>query len=81
MLCVCCCDQTQTSAQTKPLIWVQVHTEKTRTRLEFDVKATTHFKARSNAINVRILIPVPSDVSAPEFKKTAYAIDLVVVLL
>jgi AP-1 complex subunit mu len=35
--------------------------KKSRTRLEYYVKAKANFKSRSVANNVEILIPVPSD--------------------
>ena len=42
--------------------------KKSRTRLEYYVKAKANFKARSVANNVEILIPVPSDTQSPSFK-------------
>lgn len=52
----------------KPLIWVDVHVEKSRGRLLFSVKAKSQFKARSQANDVEIFIPIPSDVDSPSFK-------------
>jgi AP-1 complex subunit mu len=39
-------------------------------RVEYLVKARSHFKEKSTANNVQILIPVPPDVDSPKFKAT-----------
>jgi len=53
----------------KPLIWVESVIERhAHSRVEYMVKAKSQFKRRSTANNVEIVIPVPSDSSAPKFK-------------
>lgn len=52
----------------KPLIWVESSCEKQRNRLLFSVKAKSQFKARSQATDVEIFIPVPPDVDSPAFR-------------
>ncbi|PWA82344.1 AP-1 complex subunit mu-1 [Artemisia annua] len=52
--------------QLKPLIWVEAHIERhARSRIEMLVKAKSQFRERSNATNVQINIPVPSDATKP----------------
>eukprot|EP01138_Halocafeteria_seosinensis_P008762 gb/GECG01008956.1/.p1 GENE.gb/GECG01008956.1/~~gb/GECG01008956.1/.p1 ORF type:complete len:430 (+),score=43.82 gb/GECG01008956.1/:1-1290(+) len=55
----------------KPLIWVESSCEKHRNRLLFSVKAKSQFKARSQATDVEIFIPVPPDVDSPAFKTSS----------
>ena len=55
----------------KPLIWIESVIERhAHSRVEYMVKAKSQFKRRSTANNVEIIIPVPSDASAPKFKTT-----------
>eukprot|EP00095_Tigriopus_kingsejongensis_P002599 maker-scaffold632_size121914-snap-gene-0.20 protein:Tk02599 transcript:maker-scaffold632_size121914-snap-gene-0.20-mRNA-1 annotation:"ap-1 complex subunit mu-1" len=55
----------------KPLIWIESVIERhAHSRIEYMVKAKSQFKRRSTANNVEIIIPVPSDASAPKFKTT-----------
>jgi len=59
------------SATIKPLIWVEVSTEKhPHSRVEYVVKAKSQFKRQSIANHVEVLIPVPSDADSPKFKTT-----------
>ncbi|GJW25494.1 AP-1 complex subunit mu-2 [Tanacetum coccineum] len=52
--------------QLKPLIWVEAQIERhARSRIEMLVKARSQFRERSNATNVQINIPVPSDATKP----------------
>nr|GEY12557.1 AP-1 complex subunit mu-2 [Tanacetum cinerariifolium] len=52
--------------QLKPLIWVEAQFERhARSRIEMLVKARSQFRERSNATNVQINIPVPSDATKP----------------
>ncbi|KAL7618928.1 hypothetical protein Lser_V15G01059 [Lactuca serriola] len=54
------------STQVKPLIWVEAQVERhARSRIEMLVKARSQFRERSNATNVQIEIPVPSDATKP----------------
>lgn len=41
---------------------------KSSTRIEYYVKAKSHYKAKNSANNVEIFIPVPSDSQQPTFK-------------
>ncbi|CAE8611106.1 unnamed protein product [Polarella glacialis] len=56
----------------KPLLWVEavVDPGRSRSRIEYMIKAKSQFKSRSVANNVEIHIPVPSDVDSPSFKTT-----------
>lgn len=57
------------STQARPLIWVEVLTEKhAHSRIEFMVKAVSNFKRRCTANNVVIKIPVPEDADSPKFR-------------
>ncbi|XP_076937039.1 AP-1 complex subunit mu-2-like, partial [Bidens hawaiensis] len=59
------------STQVKPLIWVEAQIEKhARSRIEMLVKARSQFRARSNATNVQISIPVPSEATKPIVRTT-----------
>jgi AP-1 complex subunit mu len=59
----------------KPLIWVEAVVEQRgRSRLEYMVRAKSHFKGRWVANNVEILIPVPPDVDTPSFKAAVGAV-------
>lgn len=52
--------------EVKPLIWVEASVERhSRSRTEYLVKARSQFKDRSSANNVQILLPLPSDATAP----------------
>jgi len=62
----------------KPLIAVETSIEaQGRSRVEYVVKIRTHFKARSFANNVEILVPVPPDVDSPAFKASSGAVTYV----
>lgn len=53
----------------KPLIWVEAVIEPhSHSRIEYLIKAKSQFKSRSVANNVKISVPVPSDVDSPSFK-------------
>lgn len=54
----------------RPLIFVESQIRRTRTRIEYVLKARTNFKRRSTASNVEIFVPTPSDVDSPQFKAT-----------
>lgn len=55
----------------KPLIWIDSIIERyAHSRVEYLVKAKSHFKNESKANNVEIIIPVPSDADSPKFKAT-----------
>mmetsp|Transcript_56102 Transcript_56102/g.109826 ORF Transcript_56102/g.109826 Transcript_56102/m.109826 type:complete len:433 (+) Transcript_56102:191-1489(+) len=56
----------------KPLIWIEavVDSSKSRTKLEYMIKAKSQFKARSVANNVEITVPVPVDADSPHFKSS-----------
>ncbi|KNC53708.1 AP-1 complex subunit mu-1 [Thecamonas trahens ATCC 50062] len=57
----------QTSA--KPLIWITPIVERHKgSRVEYMIKVTPQFKARSMANNVVIRIPVPADSDSPKIK-------------
>jgi len=59
------------STHVKPLIWIESVIERhAHSRVEYMIKAKSQFKRRSTANNVEIVIPVPSDASAPKFKTT-----------
>ncbi|CAP31321.2 Protein CBR-APM-1 [Caenorhabditis briggsae] len=60
------------TTQVKPLIWVEAAVERhAHSRVEYMVKAKSQFKRQSVANHVEVIIPVPSDVSAPKFKTGA----------
>lgn len=55
----------------KPLLWVETVVEKHgRSRVEYMVKAQSHYKDKTPANDVDIFIPVPPDVDTPAFKAT-----------
>lgn len=57
------------NTQVKPLIWVEAVVEShSHSRIEYMIKTKSHFKSRSIANNVEIIIPVPRDVDSPSFK-------------
>jgi AP-1 complex subunit mu len=57
------------NTHTKPLIWVEAVLEtNSASRIVYVIKAKSQFKSRSQANNVKILIPVPSDAMSPTFK-------------
>lgn len=50
----------------RPLIWVECLVERpSRSRTDYVVKARSQFKERSVATNVEIILPLPSDATAP----------------
>src|SRR5690606_7237905 len=58
-----------TQSSMKPLIWIESVIERhAHSRVEILVKAKSHFKRRSTANNVEIIIPVPADADSPKFK-------------
>lgn len=55
----------------KPLVSLDVHVERpSRSRVEYTVKARSHYKERSTATNVEITLPLPSDCTAPVCRAT-----------
>ena len=57
------------NTQVKPLIWVEAVVEPhSHSRIEYMIKAKSHYKSRSIANNDEIIIPVPNDVDSPSFK-------------
>ncbi|KAH7830756.1 Adaptor protein complex 1 (AP-1), mu subunit [Monocercomonoides exilis] len=55
------------SKQMRPLFTVDVQSrEFERSRAEIGIRITTNYKAKSQADDLRVLIPVPSDVDTPE---------------
>jgi len=57
------------STNVKPLIWIEAVVEPhSHSRIEYVIKAKSHFKRRSVANNVEIYIPVPPDADTPKFK-------------
>ncbi len=57
------------NTQVKPLIWVECVVEShSGSRIEYMVKARAHFKRRSTANNVEIIVPVPDDADTPRFR-------------
>lgn len=61
LLCCCCC-----CWHFRPLIWVECLVERpSRSRTDYVVKARSQFKERSVATNVEIILPLPSDATAP----------------
>ncbi|CAI0447512.1 unnamed protein product [Linum tenue] len=55
--------------QVRPLIWVESLVERhSRSRVELMVKARSQYKERSNATNVEIMLPVPSDATNPNVR-------------
>jgi AP-1 complex subunit mu len=57
------------ATKVRPLIWIEAHVEHhSRSRVEYMIKAKSHYKRRSTANDVEIKIPVPSDAFAPKFK-------------
>ncbi|XP_023245308.1 AP-1 complex subunit mu-1-like [Copidosoma floridanum] len=54
----------------KPLIWIESVIERHSHRIEYTIMALSHFKRRSTAHHVEVVIPVPSDVDSPKFKTT-----------
>jgi len=57
------------NTQVKPLILVECLIEShSGSRMEYMLKAKAHFKRRSTANNVEIIIPVPEDADSPRFR-------------
>lgn len=57
------------SAIVKPLFSVECILENfTNSKIEYAVKVKSHFKSKTNANNVEVIIPVPMDANAPYFK-------------
>lgn len=57
------------NTQVKPLIWVEAEVKAhSSSRSEYLITLKSHYKKRSTASGVEIIIPVPSDATAPEFK-------------
>ena len=53
--------------QVRPLIWVEVTTNRKATSIDYFVKAKSNFKSHSTATDVEIFVPLPSDVDTPQF--------------
>jgi len=50
----------------KPLVTLDVQVERpSRSRVEYSVRARSHYKERSTATNVEIALPLPADCTAP----------------
>ena len=57
------------NTQLKPLIMVEVNIEnQSTTKIEYNIKAKSNYRAKSIAHNVEILVPVPNDLKNPVFK-------------
>jgi len=62
----------------KPLIWIEAVVDaKSKSRLEYMIKAKSQFKSRSVANNVEVVVPVPSDVDTPTFKTSIGSVKYV----
>lgn len=59
------------NTKVKPPIWVDAIIEQHATRIEYVVKARTQLKPRAIANNVKICLPVISNVDTPKFKCTS----------
>jgi len=59
------------NTKVRPLIQIEATTEShSHSRVEYMIKAKSHFKKRSTMNEVEIKIPVPSDASSPNFKSS-----------
>ena len=59
-------------AQVRPLFWVEASIEShSHSRIEYRVKVRAQFKSKSVAHDVVVKLPVPADVSNPQFKAPA----------
>ena len=56
------------NTEVKPLIWVEAAIEANGTKVAYMIKTKSQFKNKSIANNVKIKVPVPSDVASPSFK-------------
>eukprot|EP00823_Brevimastigomonas_motovehiculus_P001328 TRINITY_DN11851_c0_g1_i1.p1 TRINITY_DN11851_c0_g1~~TRINITY_DN11851_c0_g1_i1.p1 ORF type:complete len:424 (+),score=70.72 TRINITY_DN11851_c0_g1_i1:50-1321(+) len=66
------------STTVKPLIWIETTVERhSGSRIEYTIKAKSHYKRRSTANNVEIIIPVPSDADSPSFKGSIGKVEYV----
>lgn len=55
--------------QVRPLFWIECKVQPhSKSRVEYMVKAKSHFKRKSTGNDVKIIIPVPSDADSPHFK-------------
>jgi len=61
----------------RPLIWVESQIERYPSRIEFTIKAKAHYKRRSMANNVEIIIPVPPDADSPDFKTSIGKVEYI----
>eukprot|EP00920_Eleutheroschizon_duboscqi_P027406 GHVT01067254.1.p1 GENE.GHVT01067254.1~~GHVT01067254.1.p1 ORF type:complete len:431 (+),score=37.25 GHVT01067254.1:696-1988(+) len=63
----------------KPLIWIEPSADfgRSKSRIEYVIKAKSQFKSRSVANSVQIHIPVPSDVDSPVFKASVGSVKYV----
>jgi len=58
------------NTQVRPLIWIEAQVDTHGgSRVDYTIKAKSHFKRRSTANNVEIIIPVPSDADSPTFRQ------------
>jgi len=66
------------NTQVRPLIWIEAIVEPhSHSRIEYTIKAKSHYKKRSTANNVDIIIPVPQDADSPSFKTTIGKVEYV----
>jgi len=56
------------NTQVRPLIWIEAQVDASGSRVEYTIKAKSHFKRRSTANNVEIIVPVPADADSPGFR-------------
>mmetsp|Transcript_26607 Transcript_26607/g.30787 ORF Transcript_26607/g.30787 Transcript_26607/m.30787 type:complete len:431 (-) Transcript_26607:38-1330(-) len=62
----------------KPLFTVEAVWEyKSSTRIEFNVKAKSHYRSKNSANNVEILIPVPCDAQNPALKSDTGTVEYI----
>jgi AP-1 complex subunit mu len=59
------------SPSIKPLVTLDVQVDRpSRSRVEYSVRARSHFKERSTASNVCVTLPLPADCTAPVCRAT-----------
>jgi AP-1 complex subunit mu len=59
------------SPSIKPLVTLDVQVDRpSRSRVEYSVRARSHFKERSTASNVEMSLPLPADCTAPVCRAT-----------
>lgn len=61
--------QESNSSDFKPLYWLDCKIEKfTQSALEYSISLKSQYRKKSSAVNVSVLIPVPSDADTPRLK-------------